>query len=195
MQPLIDERLQRRVERHPIGLLGEVERLVGMDRAEHAGMQLLLKARLRGVGDHQVGFAVARARRRSSCCRDGRRSRPRCRCARSKRSLVPPGLTMTLTPGRSISASVANFSLSAQRAIGVLPSRSRARRRSPSWRAPASPKRRPSRCRSAPASKSLAERRPARRRRTRASRRARRRANGRGRCRSRNRRRSPCRAR
>ena len=57
MQPLIDEGLQRGVLRHPIGFFREVERLFRMDRAEHAGMLLLLEARLRRVGDHQIRLA------------------------------------------------------------------------------------------------------------------------------------------
>src|SRR6516165_1486538 len=58
MQPLVDEVLQRAVALQPIGFLGEVERLVGMHRAQHAPMQLLLIARLRGIGDHEVGITL-----------------------------------------------------------------------------------------------------------------------------------------
>jgi len=41
--------------------------------------------------------------------------------ALAKRSLVPPGLTMTRVPALSISMMVSYLPLSAQRAIGVLP--------------------------------------------------------------------------
>ena len=58
MQPLVDERLQGGIGDHPIGFFSEVERLVGMDGAEDVGMQLLLEAGLRGVGDHHVGVAL-----------------------------------------------------------------------------------------------------------------------------------------
>src|ERR1700742_2425434 len=40
VQPLVDKSLQRDVALQPVGLLGEIERLVGMHGAEHAGMQL-----------------------------------------------------------------------------------------------------------------------------------------------------------
>src|SRR3954454_7751099 len=50
VQPLIDERLERDVTLQPVRLLGEIERLVGMNGAQDTGMQLLLIARLRGVG-------------------------------------------------------------------------------------------------------------------------------------------------
>ena len=58
MQPLVEKAVERGIVGRPIGLLAEIERRVGMDRAQHAGMQLLLVARLGGVGDHQIAFAV-----------------------------------------------------------------------------------------------------------------------------------------
>src|SRR6185437_3289909 len=56
-QPLVDERLEGEVARQPIGLLGEIERLVGVQRAELPRVQLLLQHRLAGIGDHDVGLA------------------------------------------------------------------------------------------------------------------------------------------
>src|SRR3954452_4136221 len=41
VQPLIDERLERDVTLQPVRLLGEIERLVGMNGAQDTGMQLL----------------------------------------------------------------------------------------------------------------------------------------------------------
>src|SRR5215216_5249262 len=58
VQPLIDKGLQRDVALQPIGLLGEVERLVRMHRAEHARVLFLLIAGLGRVRHHQVGVAL-----------------------------------------------------------------------------------------------------------------------------------------
>src|SRR6266404_1212632 len=57
-QPLVDERLEGEVARQPIGLFREIERLVGVQGAELAYVQLLLQHRLARVGDHDVGLAA-----------------------------------------------------------------------------------------------------------------------------------------
>jgi hypothetical protein len=56
VQPLVDISLQSDVARQQHGLLREVERRVGMDRAQ-LRVQALLEARLDRVGDHHVGLA------------------------------------------------------------------------------------------------------------------------------------------
>ena len=58
VQPLVDESLQRDVALQPIGLFREIERLFRMYRAEHAGVKLLLVARLGRIRHHQVGIAL-----------------------------------------------------------------------------------------------------------------------------------------
>src|SRR5260221_6126828 len=57
-QPLIDERLEGEIARQPVGLLGEIERLVGVLGAELAFLQFLLQHRLARIGDHDVGLAA-----------------------------------------------------------------------------------------------------------------------------------------
>ena len=52
------------------------------------------------------------------------------RCARSKRSLLPPGLAITVTPGRSIAASVATYPCRRSARSASCPRAYRARRRS-----------------------------------------------------------------
>src|ERR1700677_1949383 len=98
VQPLVDVSREDRIARHPVGEFRMIERRFGMNRAENSGMELGLHACFDGIGDHQIGLA------RRKRVEDRRVFGPRDdRCflkmSPSKRSLVPPGLTMMRTPG------------------------------------------------------------------------------------------------
>ena len=94
MQPLIDEGLQSGVALHPLGFLGEVERLFRMHRAEHAGVKPLLVSRLRGIRDHQIGVALGDLVEDRDIVIEILIS-AFLTLPRANRSLVPPVLTIT----------------------------------------------------------------------------------------------------